>query len=321
MTFDRDDAKIGLLVLAALAVFLGLLFQRGMAQLVKQETPQYVRLQNAAEVTVGTEVQLQGVRIGQVNRVDLEQDGVVYRITARLGLQPKIVLWKGTRALVASKTFGGAYLDLQLPAPEARREVLPPGAVLEATVAPSLGSAIEEIQTLVHNLNLSVDGLRQHIEKKGLGALLDQPGVKQILTSLDETLKAYGGLAKDGDALLRKADPSVSSLQRSLASVEATLAVVEKRKGDLDALITSLSKTMKEMEGLSGEIRGNLKTALPETEETLRALHRNLNATEELLELLKAKPSRVLWGTPSEAEKEAARRKAAEAQKVSPTKQ
>jgi hypothetical protein len=48
---------------------------------------------------------------------------------------------------------------------------------------------------------------------------------------------------------------------------------------------------------------------------TLKSLNLNLNATQELLELLKAKPSRVLWGTPSEAEKAAAQKKAVEAQK------
>ncbi len=309
MTFDRDDAKLGLFVLLTAGLFVGLLFHRGMTRLVAVETPQFVRLQDASDIPVGTEVLLQGVRVGKVNAVDLQREDTSYRVTARLGLRPEILLWKGTTVRVNSKTFGGGFLELMLPPEGARREVLPPSATLSSDVAPSLGGAIQDVQMLVRNLNASVESLRTHLEKRGAGALLDHPSVRQVLMGLDTTLKDYSQLARDGQGLVRKADPAVASLDRSMASVESTLKVLEKRQGDLDAIVTSLAKTLKVTEGLAANLHGQMKTTLPETEATLKALRRNLEATEELLEVLKAKPRRIVWGSPSAAEREAARKK------------
>jgi hypothetical protein len=55
----------------------------------------------------------------------------------------------------------------------------------------------------------------------------------------------------------------------------------------------------------------------PELTQSLKSLRRSLASVEELLALLKQKPSRVVWGTPSEAEREQAR-KALEAAKQAP---
>lgn len=316
MTFDRDDAKIGLLVLLSLGVFIALLFHRSMTRLVKTETPYTVRLHSASDIAVGTEVYLQGVRVGQVNSVDLDQEGVEYRVRARIGVNPKIALWGGTKVLVASKGFGGAFLDLQLGPVAQRKVALQPGAVLEGEVAPSIAGVVEEIQGLARNLNTSVDLLRGHLEKKGLGALLDHPSVRKVLVDLDETLRSANTLAKDGQGLVKKADPATESLARSLASLEKTLAMVEARNGDLDSTISGLARTMKELEGLTTEMRGQLKSTGPEADAALQALNRNLQTTEELLLLLKAKPSRVLWGTPGAKELEAARKKAENARKI-----
>ncbi len=321
MNFHRDDAKIGLLVLLCAGLFLGLLFHRGMTRLVAKETLQYVRLKDAADVPVGTEVLLQGVRVGKVNAVDLQRDGAAYRVTARLGLRPEIVLWKGTEVRVNSRTFGGGFLELMLPPEADRSEVLSPGTTLSSTVAPSLGGAIQDVQTLVRNVNESVVGLRSHLERRGAGALLDHPAIREVLRGLDQTLTEYRTLAMEGQGLLRKSDPALESLTRSLASVEQTVKVLEKRQGDIDAIVGSLSRTLKETEALVTTVRGQMTTTLPETEATLKALHRNLQASEELLELLKQKPRRILWGSPSAAEKEAARKKVAEARTLPASKQ
>lgn len=309
MTFDRDDAKLGLFVLLTVGLFIALLFHRGMTRLVAEEAPQYVRLADALDVPVGTEVLLQGVRVGKVNAVDLQREGASYRVTARLGLRPEILLWKGTTVRVNSRTFGGGFLELLLPPEQARREALPSGSTLESSVAPSMAGAIQDVQTLVRNVNASVEGLRTHLEKRGAGALLDHPSVKQVLVGLDATLKDYSQLARQGQDLATKADPAMASLQRSLSSVEQTMEVLETRKGDLDAIVVSLAKTLKETEGLTADLHGRMKTALPEAEAALQALHRNLRATEELLEILKTKPRRIVWGSPSAAEVEAARKK------------
>lgn len=65
----------------------------------------------------------------------------------------------------------------------------------------------------------------------------------------------------------------------------------------------------------SAEARVLLKTEGAELDTTLKTLNRNLRSTEELVELLKAKPNRLIWGKTTEKEKAAAQRKVDEARR------
>ena len=327
MKLEKDDAKIGLLVMLALAVFAGFLFHRSLTAALRKEAHFQVALETATDVSEGTEVQLQGLRVGQVHQVNLERDGVRYRFLADLGLRRDIVLWLGTRAVVVAKPLGGSFVDLQLPPPARRMPgmVLEPGSVLQGTANASLATLLDGASHLIANLDGSVTELRAQFKAKGAGVVLDHPQISSLLANLDETLAAFRALAKDsqvlaqhGDASMKVADRSLASLDKSLATVQALL---DKRSGDLDTIITNLSGTLQEAQSLGKEARALLKQAGPGADEAIRALDRNLRSTEELVELLKAKPSRVLWGKPSQSEQDAARKRAQEArdaQKAAP---
>lgn len=314
MRFERDDAKIGLLVLAAVTVFVALLFHRSLTAVVKKENIVKVRLENVSGLEVGTEVQLQGHRVGQVNEIVLRREGEAYVFLATLGLNPEIVLWKGTIAVVSSKGLGSAYIDLDLPPLENRRSLLEADATLLSETGASLGTLITEVQSFVQNLNGTLGDLNTHFREKGLSSVLEHPSVRRALIDLDATLVEFRKVALHSDALIQQGEEPLKALDRSLASLEKSATMIEhllaNRSGDIDQSIASLASVLKELQGLSTELRGLLKGSGPEVEQSLRSLRRNLQSTEELLEILKAKPSRVLWGTPSAAEKEAARTRA-----------
>lgn len=314
MRFERDDAKIGLLVFIAVAVFMALLFHRSLTAIVKKENIVKVRLENVSGLAVGTEVQLQGHRVGQVNEIVLAREGEEYFFLTTLGLRPDIVLWKGTIAVVASNGLSSPFIDLDLPPLENRHNLLDPDARLLGETGASLGTLITEMHHFVQNLNGSLDELKAHLQEKGLGVILDHPSVRKVLVDLDSTLLEFRKVAVRGDTLLQQSQGAVATLDRSLASLEKSAAIVEsllsKRSGNIDDIIGNLDSLMKELQGLSTDMHKLLKDSGPEVEASLKALHRNLNATEELLEILKNKPSRVVWGTPSAAEKAAARKRA-----------
>jgi len=313
MRIERDDAKIGLMVIVAFLLFGGLMMYRSLVALAARETLLKVRLASAADVVVGTEVQLQGLRVGQVNQIDLERHGVVYTFLATLGVQKDLLLWQGTRAVVTSKVLGGSFLELQLPAVATRLHPLDPSQVLETGVSASLGSLIEEIQGFVRNLNQGVSEVRTHLQKKGLGAVLDHPSVGRALGDLDSTLVEYRTLARNGQAVLRHGDATLQSVDQNLASTQKSLAVLqdllERRSGELDAIVVNLAKSLQELQALSGDAQKLMKEGGPEAAAALKALNRNLKATAELVEILKAKPSRVLWGKPTTLELEKAKQK------------
>jgi len=314
--FARDDAKVGLLVVAAALIFGGILFQRSLRALFKKESTLKVRLENVADLLVGTEVHLQGLRIGQVNAIETKREGVQYHFIASLGISPDILLWKGTRGVVVTKLLGGAYMDLQLPEVPARTQILEPGALLEGDTAGSLATLIDQMQDFVSNLNGALTDLRGSFKEKGLASLLDHPDLKRALKSLDATLLEARALIATSQTTVQGAD---EALRRNLASLEKSLTIIhgllERRGGDIDEILANLSVALKEFTSLSTEARALVKANGPEFEATLKALHRNLQSTEELVEVLKAKPNRLVWGKPSGKESEAARRKVQEARK------
>jgi ABC-type transporter Mla subunit MlaD len=183
---------------------------------------------------------------------------------------------------------------------------------------------MEEIQGFVRNLDEGLTELREHLRQRGLGALFDHPQMRGTLRELQGTLKAFHGVASEGQRLVQHGNESMNVLDRSLGNLDKSLSVVQKlldsRSGDMDAIIHHLAGTLKELEVVSTQVRELLKDSGPELQENLKTLHRDLKSTEELLEILKAKPSRIVWGKPSDKEKDAAHQRVEEARKQDETK-
>jgi ABC-type transporter Mla subunit MlaD len=325
MRLEKDDVKIGLLVLLTLGLFVALVLRRGLAALMHPVRRIPVRMEDASGVAVGTDVQLQGLRVGQVEAIQLRRDGVQYHFRATLGLRPDILLWRGTSVLVVSPPVGGNFLDLQLPAPAERREPLADDAELPCDSAPSLTTVVTQISALVGNLNQGVVELRNGFQHGGLGSLLDQPKVARALDELDRTLVAYRRLAEDARGLVAQGGGAVAGADQALADLDRLIGKVQTllddRSGDVQTVLKDLAATLEEMQGLGKELREVLRRAGPEGEAGLKSMDRTLRSTEELIELIKTKPNRLIWGKPTPAEREAAEKKvkaAREAQGAEP---
>jgi paraquat-inducible protein B len=144
--------------------------------------------------------------------------------------------------------------------------------------------------------------------------------VREVFVNLNQSLKSFQQLAEDSRRLVQQGGGSVKGLDRAMATLQQVIDQVQALLGshgeDLDAIVVRLAGTLKEMEGLGRELRGVVQQAGPDAGESLKSLDRTLRATENLLELLKAKPNRLVWGKPSQAEQEAAEKKVEEARKA-----
>ncbi|GLH71854.1 hypothetical protein GETHLI_03560 [Geothrix limicola] len=320
MKFEKQDARLGLLVLVALGLFLGLVAYKNAAAVTERTYPLLVRLDQMEGLAPGTDVQLKGYRVGAVERVDMKQEGKDYHFLARIAVRQDIQLWRGTRANLAPRGVGSVMLDLRLPELAERTVLLAPGDEIPGDTGVSIAGVLERADHLMGSLQAGVDGLRTRIEKKGLGDVLDHPAVHQALQSLDGTLREFQALAKESRGLVGHADRSMGEADKALDSLDHSLATVrallDKRGPELDQILVSLAATLKQAETFMG--RFNTQDH-PELEQSLKSLRRSLASVEELLELLKQKPSRAVWGTPSEAEREQARQRT-EAAKQNPPK-
>lgn len=318
MRFEKQDARLGLLVLAALGLFLGLVAYKNARAVTERTYPLVVRLDQMEGLAPGTDVQLKGYRVGAVERVDMRQEGKDYHFLARIAVREDIRLWRGTRANLAPRGVGSVMLDLRLPELADRTTLLAPGDEIPGDAGVSIAGVLERADRLMASLNTGVDDLRARLERKGLGDVLDHPNVKASLHSLDATLREFQALAKEGRGLMGHADRSMDGADKALASLDQSMGAVrsllEKRGPELDQILVSLAATLRQAEAFMGRFATENQ---PELEASLKSLRRSLASVEELLAILKQKPSRAVWGTPSEAERERAR-KAVEASRQAP---
>jgi ABC-type transporter Mla subunit MlaD len=319
MNFEKQDARLGFFVLLAIALFAGLVAYKNAGAVTERTYPLQVRLEQMEGLGPGTDVQLKGYRVGAVERVDMRQEGKDYLFVAHLNVREGIQLWRGTRASLAPKGVGSVMLDLHLPPLAQRQVLLTPGEEIPGDAGVSIAGVMERADHLMASLTAGVDGLRARVEQKGLGDLLEHPSVRQALHSLDTTLRDFQALAKDSRGLVGHADRSMGEADKALATLEQSLttvrALLDKRGPELDQILVSLAATLKQAETFMGRFTAEDQ---PELEQTLHSLRRSLASVEELLQLLKQKPSRAVWGTPSEAEREKARQAVEAARKAPP---
>lgn len=304
MIVHRQDARLGFFVLAALALFLGLLVYTSAPKVTERLHPYAVRLDDLQGVDVGTPVLLQGYPVGRVEKVELQREGTVYSFRASLSLKDGILLWDGTKAAVVSQGLGGVALALVLPPLAQRTAALQDGALLPGMAGSSLDTVIAKADRLLTDLDTSVTDLRAQFQQRGAGVVLDHPAVAKALRDLDATLRSYQGLAEQGKRTVAGLDPALGDLQASLRQVRTLL---ETHRGDLDATVANLATLTQRMGALSASLDEAVRTDQPQLAETLKGIQALTKNLQELTELLKQKPHWVVWGSPSDAARQKAK--------------
>ena len=243
MNFEKQDARLGLLVLVSLALFLGLVAYKNAGAVTERTYPLVVRLEQMEGLAPGTDVQLKGFRVGMVKRVDMRQEGKDYHFLASIAVREDIHLWRGTRANLAPKGVGSVMLDLRLPDLAERQVPLVAGDEIPGDSGVSIAGVLERADHLLASLNAGVDGLRARIQDKGLADLLDHHSVRQSLQSLDGTLREFQALAKESRGLVGHADRSMGEADKALVSLDQSLTTVrglmEKRGPELDQILAA----------------------------------------------------------------------------------
>lgn len=81
---------------------------------------------------IGDDVQVSGVKVGQVDRIELDPATFLARVT--LDIDPSIKVPEDTAAIISSTSLlGGRYLQLE---PGGSEEILPDGGSIQYTQAP-----------------------------------------------------------------------------------------------------------------------------------------------------------------------------------------
>jgi phospholipid/cholesterol/gamma-HCH transport system substrate-binding protein len=287
----------GLFVLVLLALLIGAILWFNDRGHLHGALYDLITSSSVAGLTVGANVTLRGVQVGQVQSVQFDADDPA-AIRVRISVEPRFVLRKGTYATLNYQGLSGdAYVDLDFRSQE------------HETLATSVGAPARI------PLHLSAWATLPDTGALFLTSFTDTLGhVNSILTpqnaqQLSRMLMDFSAAAEQVTAVARDLRPAARRLDKVAANAEDTLLAAHKTFDDVDALVvdarTHLSALDEVGEGAhqtglaaQGVEEALVRDSLPKLDELLQGLAQNSDTLQELLEQIKRQPQSVLFGAP-----------------------
>jgi phospholipid/cholesterol/gamma-HCH transport system substrate-binding protein len=274
----RNLTALGLLVLVAGAVFLwGFFFLMGDPILTGGDEVVVVT-SDGAGLNRGDRVQLHGVKVGTVSRVELR---AADQVNVKLKIDNGVRLPADTRALTRADVFGATTVELL---PGQALVMLQGGDTIRGFAQKGLPELASELGGQARVLLASADSLlspQAVSDLRATAAVL--PGTAQQLQSAfaeltfaaaalrrmtEEMERAQTGAAA-GETLAelragaRAATDALSTMDLGLASFASVMAKIDQGQGSLgrlvndDALYDELTATVREMRALTADVKEN----------------------------------------------------------------
>lgn len=270
MTEKSQRFWLGFFVVMSVAVLLTMVWLfGGLPRSILTPHSQYtIRFPEAAGVGPGTPVRRSGVRIGEVRKIELDDNTgevlVTIEVLAKHGPRPN------ETAILTRGVFGGdTAIDIgpeplpdhenseQGPEKKAPPQPLPPGAEIRGKVQPDLAKSMEGLNRLADSLNRLADP------------------TSRALNELTVTAKTWGGLGENLNVLLKtneeklvKTLDNVNETAARMAQLlneenqrnfAATLKNVRNASEGLDSLTKSTDLLMRDSRDTLKQVNSSLK--------------------------------------------------------------
>lgn len=245
-----SQLKVGALVLAAIAVLIGLIFLMtgSSGGLLAHRIILRSYFPNAAGLKDGAVVSLEGVNIGNVTRMRVvpERNPNPVEVTMRVGEKYLYALHTDSTASVqAAGVLGDSYVDIE--STHATGPHLVNNAELKSSGAPTIQSVISSSQVSIEAINLMVQKLATLIDtlntKRGtVGELINDPVLARKVVNIASDLETIAGAIAEGKGSLGKLvnDDTLYTKMNSIADHLNTIA------SDLDAGKGTAGKLLKD---------------------------------------------------------------------------
>ena len=266
-----SQLRVGALVLAAMAVLVGLilLMSGSGGGLFARKLALRSYFENASGLKNGAPVTLAGVTIGNVIRIRVvpERNPTPVEVTMRVGREYLGWLHTDTTASIAQAgVLGDSFVDLSSahargPAPADNAELIAAGSPSIQDVIRGSKVSIEDIDALMRKVEILVDTLNS---KRGTaGELINDPElahkIVSIATNLDTVTKAIsegkGSLGKlvNDDTLYNRANSAVDRLDKITTALDEGKGTAGKLLKD-DTLYNNLNAAVANTNELVSQI-------------------------------------------------------------------
>jgi len=234
----KSEAKIGLIVLAAFAIFVwGLNYLKGV-NLLNPTNHYYVNFTQIDGLVKSSPVMLDGYQVGLVRDIRYQYNNPGH-IIIDLDLNTKLHLPEGSKAIIESALIGNPTVVLQLGVPTAK--LLASGDTLLAGLNPGLMDKLQEgILADVQHMVQRTDSLLASVE-----TLVNNGSINHSLTSIEKTSKELSQLS----VKLNRSMDKLPSILDNVEGMTAQFSAAGTKINQID--VASLNKTLTQLENIT----------------------------------------------------------------------
>lgn len=264
MKFSKE-VRIGLLVAASFLIFFaGFYFLKG-ANIFSGENKYYAYYDDVQGLQPSSSVQVKGLGVGQVSKIELIESG---KVKVTFAISKKINVNKGSVAIIsAADLLGTKVIRLELgTGPKLEDESVLPGEV-EGGVIDNISTEITPLIQDVRHVVASLDTVLA-----GINSMLDpvtRARLQNSVASLDVTMQNFSSLS----AKLNKESESLANVMRNANSITSNIASNNERinniiknvevtadnlsKSQIDKAVKDLNEAINEVQGVIRKVNSN----------------------------------------------------------------
>lgn len=229
------EVTIGVTVLITLLIlFFGIDYLKGI-NIFHPANYYYVTYNNVAGLTESAPVTVNGYKVGLVREIAYEYDNPGH-VRVEISLDKSLKVPRGSKAVLVTSLLGTAEIDLRMASGQSHHEI---GDVLIGENAAGL-----------------MDGLSGDV----------MPSISRMIPHIDSLLITVTDLAAD-PALAS----SISRLERVMANLESSTALLEKALGPTPAITSSAATAMTDVREVASNLAA-ISSSLNEVSKTLKVM-------------------------------------------------
>ena len=279
------EIKTAILVIASILLFIwGYSFLKGKDLFTDYKTF-YVEYDNVEDLAQSAPVTLNGLGIGKVNRITINE--TTGKLLVELQLKTDFPISKTSKAALYSPSLIGGK-QIKIIPNMGDKDLAVDGQTLDAAVelglTESLGGKIEPIQQkldlMLANINTLVSGLNNVLDKKG------QEDLKKSLSELSQTMEQFHRASGSLNSILDTNKGQINGVVTNFNKMSSNFNKISDslNKADLGKTVRNLNQTLAKVDGLMNNLNSGKGTAGKLLNDD--ALYNNLSKTSKELELL-----------------------------------
>lgn len=319
--------RIGLLVIGALLLlaFLATLFG-SLPTLWRRTNAFTVAFTDAPNIGQGTPVRRSGVRIGQVDSIDLNDESG--EVSVHISIDKRFTVHQNEQPTLVVGLLGGDtsidFIPKKEEQPPLSHDPIAPGSLLQGKRQPTVGSLVSQASEVVPNTQELLNDIRKSLQSVEKLAPLTEDAIKEYRDLAKAANKSFPQFLKTNDEIMQLAKAvreSVPDIRRTNDEVQTAVRNVARLSERLDLLLqTNQDKLVKTVDNLNDALARvggllsdenqrafsatlkNVKTSsenlpsitkdadevLKETSETMRRMREAVNRAEDMLANLQA---------------------------------